>query len=64
MNTYTYSYRTDSKKEIIGRVHAIDILEARINVSTIKQISIKNVIQLFEITKAVKNEKNVRTYQN
>ncbi len=64
MNTYTYSYRTDSKKEIIGRVYAIDLFEAQIKVSTVKNISIKNAIEIFEIKKAVNNEKNVRTYQN
>lgn len=62
MDTYTYSYRTDSKKEIIGRVQAIDFLEAQIKVAAIKQLSKQDTIQLFEINKAVKNEKNVRTY--
>tara|TARA_R110000824_G_scaffold132457_2_gene294953 strand:+ start:4950 stop:5144 length:195 start_codon:yes stop_codon:yes gene_type:complete len=64
MNTYTYSYKTDSKKEIIGRVQAMDLFEAQINVSSIKHISITNTMQIFEIKKAVKDEKNVRTYQN
>jgi hypothetical protein len=64
MDTYTYSYRTDSKKEIIGRVQAIDLFEAQIKVAVIKQLSNQDTIQLFEINKAVKNEKNVRTYQN
>ena len=64
MDTYTYSYRTDSKKEIIGRVQAIDLFEAQIKVAVIKQLSNQDMIQLFEINKAVKNEKNVRTYQN
>jgi len=64
MDTYTYSYRTDSKKEIIGRVQAIDLFEAQIKVAVIKQLSNQDTIQLFEINKAVKNEKNIRTYQN
>jgi len=64
MDTYTYSYRTDSKKEIIGRVQAIDLFDAQIKVAVIKQLSNQDMIQLFEINKAVKNEKNVRTYQN
>ena len=64
MNTYTYSYKTDSKKEITGRVQAMDLFEAQINVSSIKHISITNTMQIFEIKKAVKDEKNVRTYQN
>ena len=62
MNTYTYSYRTDSKKEIIGRVQSIDLFGAQIKISAIKNISIRDTIQLFEIKKAVKNEKDVRTY--
>jgi len=62
MDTYTYSYRTDSKKEIIGRVQAIDLFDAQIKVAVIKQLSNQDMIQLFEINKAVKNEKNVRTY--
>ena len=64
MDTYTYSYRTDSKKEIIGRVQAINFFDAQIKVAVIKQLSNQDMIQLFEINKAVKNEKNVRTYQN
>ena len=64
MDTYTYSYRTDSKKEIIGRVQAIDLFEAQKKVAVIKQLSNQDTIQLFEINKAVKNEKNIRTYQN
>ena len=62
MDTYTYSYRTDSKKEIIGRVQAINLFDAQIKVAVIKQLSNQDMIQLFEINKAVKNEKNVRTY--
>jgi len=62
MDTYTYSYRTDSKKEIIGRVQAINFFDAQIKVAVIKQLSNQDMIQLFEINKAVKNEKNVRTY--
>ena len=62
MDTYTYSYKTDSKKEIIGRVQAIDLFEAQIKVAMIKQLSIKDTKQLFEINKTVNNEKDVRTY--
>ena len=62
MNTYTYSYKTDSKKEIIGRVRAADLFEAKIKVAMIKQLTIKDIEQLFEINKTVNNEKDVRTY--
>jgi len=62
MNTYTYSYKTDSKKEIIGRVRAADLFEAQIKVAIIKQLSIEDTKQLFEINKTVNNEKDVRTY--
>ena len=62
MNTYTYSYKTDSKKEIIGRVLAADLFEAQIKVAMIKQLSIEDTKQLFEISKTVNNEKDVRTY--
>ena len=62
MNTYTYSYKTDSKKEIIGRVQAADLFEAQIKVAMIKQLLIEDIKQLFEINKTVNNEKDVRTY--
>ncbi len=62
MNTYTYSYKSDSSKEIIGRVNALDSFEAQIKVAVIKKLSIESVKQLFEIIKTVRNEKNVRSY--
>jgi hypothetical protein len=39
MNTYTYSYKTDSKKEIIGRVQAVDLFEAQIKVAKLNNIN-------------------------
>jgi len=62
MDTYTYAYKTDSKKEVIGRVLAEDLFEAQIKIAMIKKLSIESTKQLFEITKTVKNEKNVRSY--
>jgi len=62
MDTYTYAYKTDSKKEVIGRVHAEDLFEAQIKIAMIKKLSIESVKQLFEIIKTVRNEKNVRSY--
>tara|TARA_R110000796_G_scaffold223699_1_gene339960 strand:+ start:29 stop:223 length:195 start_codon:yes stop_codon:yes gene_type:complete len=64
MDTYTYSYKTDSNKEIIGRVQAIDLFEAEIKIAMIKKLSIENINKLFEIKKSLSDEKNVRTYQN
>ena len=64
MNTYTYSYKIDSKKEIIGRVQAVDLFEAQIKVAKVKQLTIQDTIQLFEIKKTLNREKDVRTYQN
>jgi predicted transcriptional regulator len=64
MNTYTYSYKTDSKKEIIGRVQAVDLFEAQIKVAKVKQLTLQDTIQLFEIKKTLNREKDVRTYQN
>jgi len=62
MDTYTYAYKTDSKKEVIGRVLAEDLFEAQIKIAMIKKLSIESAKQLFEITKTVRNEKNVRSY--
>ncbi len=62
MDTYTYAYKTDSKKEVIGRVLAEDLFEAQIKIAMIKKLSIESTKQLFEITKTVRNEKNVRSY--
>ncbi len=62
MDTYTYTYKTDSKKEVIGRVLAEDLFEAQIKIAMIKKLSIESTKQLFEITKTVRNEKNVRSY--
>ena len=64
MNTYTYSYRSDSNKEIIGRVQAADLFEAQIKVAMIKKLSIESINKLFEIKKSLNSEKDVRTYQN
>ena len=50
MNTYTYSYRSDSNKEIIGRVQAADLFEAQIKVATIKQLG----LLLFAFLKALR----------
>jgi len=62
MDTYTYAYKTDSKKEVIGRVLSEDLFEAQIKIAMIKKLSIENTNRLFEIKKSLSSEKNVRTY--
>jgi predicted transcriptional regulator len=64
MNTYTYSYKSDSSNEIIGRVSALDLFEAQIKIAMIKKLSIESIQSLFEIKKSLNNEKDVRTYQH
>ena len=51
MNTYTYSYRTDSSNEPIGRVLATSLFEARGMISKIKRLDIDLVDDLFKIKK-------------
>jgi hypothetical protein len=51
MDTYTYAYKTDSKHEIIGRVKATGLFEAREQISKIKQLNIAAIDDLFVIKK-------------
>jgi hypothetical protein len=51
MDTYTYAYKTDSKHEIIGRVKATGLFEAREQISKIKQLNIAAIDELFVIKK-------------
>ena len=51
MNTYTYSYRTDSSNEPIGRVLATSLFEARVNISKVKRLDIDLIDELFRIKK-------------
>ena len=51
MDTYTYAYKTDSKHEVIGRVKATGLYEAREQISEIKQLSIAAIDELFVIKK-------------
>lgn len=51
MDTYTYAYKTDSKHEIIGRVKATGLYEAREQISKIKQLNIALINELFVIKK-------------
>ena len=49
MDTYTYSYKADSKQEPIGRVKATGLYEAREQIAQIKQLTISQLDELFEI---------------
>lgn len=60
MDTYTYSYRSDSKHEIIGRVKATSLYEAREQVALIKQLNIADIDDLFVIKKEGGHENEVR----
>jgi len=51
MDTYTYAYKTDSKHEVIGRVKATGLYEAREQISKIKQLSVAAIDELFVIKK-------------
>jgi hypothetical protein len=51
MDTYTYAYKTDSKHEVIGRVKATGLYEAREQISEIKQLSVAAIDELFVIKK-------------
>jgi hypothetical protein len=49
MDTYTYSYKADSKQEPIGRVKATGLYEAREQIAQIKQLTVSQLDELFEI---------------
>jgi hypothetical protein len=49
METYIYYYKSDSKREPIGRVKATSLHEAREFIMKIKQLSEELVTELFEI---------------
>jgi len=51
MDTYTYAYKTDSKHEVIGRVKATGLYEAREQISEIKQLPVASIDELFVIKK-------------
>lgn len=55
MTTYVYYYKSDSSKEVIGRVNANNLDEARAMVMEIKRLPYDAVTSLFEI-KQVRND--------
>lgn len=56
MDTYTYSYRSDSSDEPIGRVQATGLLDARRKVSLVKRLDIDLVDNLYIIKKLSDHE--------
>jgi len=61
MDTYTYAHRLDSKQEIIGRVKATSLFEAREQIAHIKQLTVDVIESLFVIEKEEDHGKQVRT---
>ena len=60
MDTYTYAYKTDSKHEVIGRVKATGLYEAREQISEIKQLSVAAIDELFVIKKEAGHGNKIR----
>lgn len=64
MNTYIYSYRSDTSNEPIGRVKATSLSAARKKVAVIKQLDDNLIDDLFKIEKdkdhGRQNRKNSR----
>lgn len=60
MDTYNYSYRSDSKHETIGRVMATSLHEAREQIAQIKHLEIDIIDDLFVIKKENDHENKVR----
>jgi hypothetical protein len=60
MDTYTYAYKTDSKHEVIGRVKATGLYEAREQIAEIKQLSFAAIEELFVIKKEDDHGNKVR----
>jgi hypothetical protein len=56
MKTYVYYYKSDSSQEVIGRMLANDLNQARETLAEIKKLSIDNVVNLFEIKQVLNNE--------
>jgi hypothetical protein len=59
MNTYSYSYQIDSKREPIGRVHAQSLDEARQQIAVIKQLQLEQCDVLFAIKQEEKPCKQI-----
>ena len=64
MDTYTYAYKTDSKLEVIGRVLATSLHEAREQVAQIKCLLVDDVDALFVIKQEIAHENTIRKYHS
>ena len=49
MKTYVYYYKSDSSKEVVGRIDANDLNEAHVTLMEIKRLPYDAVVSLFEI---------------
>jgi hypothetical protein len=58
MKTYVYFYKSDSTNEIIGRVMATSLDEAREFIKQVKQLSIQDIDNLFEIKELLYEQSN------
>jgi hypothetical protein len=56
MKTYVYYYKSDSSKEVIGRINANDLNEAQETLAVIKRLNLDAVVNLFEIKQIRNNE--------
>lgn len=65
MDTYTYSYRVDSKQEPIGRVKATSLQEARAQICVKKDLNELDIDAIFVIKKEENgHDSKVRQYHN
>ncbi len=62
MNTYVYIFRNDSSNEVIGRVQASGMLDARRKVSVIKRLDIDLIDNLYIIKKLSDYENQNKKY--
>ena len=49
MDIYTYAYKTDSKQEVLGSVHASCLDEAVAKIAIIKHLNETQILDLFTI---------------
>jgi hypothetical protein len=58
MKPYVYFYKSDSTNEVIGRVMATSLDEAREFIKQVKQLSIQDIDNLFEIKELLYEQSN------
>lgn len=52
MFIYTYSYKTDTTNEIVGKIQANNLDDAVLLLTEIKQLCIDDVLNLFNIKRS------------